>query len=165
VEELFKEVASKIALGVEVVAVLIVAYGAIEAFLGILNEVLPEGAEIQFYLECTDITGQVETTPGSPRFVSPGQRAQMHALAIGVPRPALEISELVADNTSGLVDEKGGRPSWVEVRNVSGAPISLAAISIGPRLFGNSDRMSFTNRPSIDPGEHLVVFADNNPSQ
>jgi hypothetical protein len=30
-EELFKEVASKIALGVEVVAVLIVAYGAIEA--------------------------------------------------------------------------------------------------------------------------------------
>ena len=39
-EELFKEVASKIALGVEVVAVLIVAYGAIEAFLGILKPML-----------------------------------------------------------------------------------------------------------------------------
>jgi uncharacterized membrane protein len=37
VEELFKEVASKIALGVEVVAVLIVAYGASEAFLRILK--------------------------------------------------------------------------------------------------------------------------------
>ena len=40
VEELFKEVASKIALRVEVVAVLIVAYGAIEAFLGILKPML-----------------------------------------------------------------------------------------------------------------------------
>ena len=37
---MFKEVASKIALGVEVVAVLIVAYGAIEAFLGILKPML-----------------------------------------------------------------------------------------------------------------------------
>ena len=37
---MFKEVASKIALRVEVVAVLIVAYGAIEAFLGVLKPML-----------------------------------------------------------------------------------------------------------------------------
>lgn len=39
-EELFKEVASKIALGVEVAAVLIVAYGAVEAFLRVLKPML-----------------------------------------------------------------------------------------------------------------------------
>jgi hypothetical protein len=135
------------------------------AFLGVLNEALPAGAEIQFYLECTDITGQVETTPGTPRFVLPGQRAQMHALAIAVPAPALEISEVVADNLTGLEDERGGRPDWVEIRNVSSQAISLGNISLGPRLFGNSDRLSFTNRPSISPGEHLVIYADGNSSQ
>ena len=135
------------------------------AFLGVLNESLPAGAEIQFYLECTDITGQVESTPGNPRFVSPGQRAQMHALAIAVPAPALEISEVVADNVTGLVDEEGGRPDWVEIRNVSSQAISLGNVSLGPRLFGNSDRLSFTNRPSINPGEHLVIYADGKPNQ
>jgi len=135
------------------------------AFLGVLNESLPAGAEIQFYLECTDITGQVESSPGNPRFVSPGQRAQMHSLAIAVPPPPLEISEIVADNQTGLVDEQGGRPDWVEIRNVSSQTISLANISLGPRLFGNSDRMSFTNRPTIGPGEHIVIYADGNPAQ
>ena len=135
------------------------------AFLGVLNESLPAGAEIQFYLECTDITGQVESTPGNPRFVSPGQRAQMHALAIAVPAPALEISEVVADNVTGLVDELGGRPDWVEIRNVSSQVIPLGNVSLGPRMFGNSDRFSFTNRPAINPGEHIVIYADGNSSQ
>ena len=53
-------------------------------FLGVFDQPLPAGAEIQFYLECTDITGQMETTPSSPRFVAARQSAQMHALAVGV---------------------------------------------------------------------------------
>jgi uncharacterized membrane protein len=36
-EELFKEIASRIALGVEFVAALLVAYGAIEALVGLVN--------------------------------------------------------------------------------------------------------------------------------
>ncbi len=134
-------------------------------YLGRFDQSLPAGAEIQFYLECTDITGQVETTPGGPRFVAAGQRAQMHALAVGVPSPALEISELVADNSSGLTDERGGRPGWVEIRNVSGESLPMASISMGPRLFGNSDRLSLTNVTALAPGEHLVVFADEKPNQ
>ena len=35
-EELFKEVAGKIALGVELVSVLVIAYGAVEAIVGLL---------------------------------------------------------------------------------------------------------------------------------
>ena len=35
-EELFKEVATKIALGVELVAALVIAYGAVEAVVGLL---------------------------------------------------------------------------------------------------------------------------------
>jgi uncharacterized membrane protein len=36
-EELFKEVASKIALGVELAAALLIAYGAVEAIIGLLT--------------------------------------------------------------------------------------------------------------------------------
>jgi uncharacterized membrane protein len=36
-EELFKEIASRIALGVEFVAALLVAYGAVEALVGLVN--------------------------------------------------------------------------------------------------------------------------------
>src|SRR5262249_46541391 len=120
---------------------------------------------IQFYLECTDLSDQVVTAPGNPQFVAPGQRPRTHTLALGVPQPPLEISEIVADNVSGLRDEGGGTPDWVEIRNTSGATVSLAGVALGPKLFGDNDRMGFTNRASIGPGEHLIVFADGKPAQ
>ena len=45
----------------------------------------------------------METTPGSPRFVAARQAAQMHALAVGVTPPALEISELVAESNMEVI--------------------------------------------------------------
>lgn len=134
-------------------------------FMGVFDEELPDGASIQFYLECTDVTDQVETTPGSPRFVAARQRPQMHSLAIGVARPPLEISEIVTDNISGLTDERGGRADWVEIRNTSSNTVSLAGVTLGPKIFGDGERMTFTNRPSLGPGEHIVIYADGNPSQ
>lgn len=134
-------------------------------FMGILNANLPAGAAIQFYLECTDITDQTETSPGNPIFVAAGQRPRTHSLAIGVPKPPLEISEIVAFNASGLTDERGGRPDWVEIRNTSSNAVSLTGVTLGPKIFGDGERMNFTNRPSLGPGEHLVIYADSNPSQ
>ena len=134
-------------------------------YLGVLRNTLPPGAEIQFYLECTDLSDQVVTSPGNPLFGRPGVRPQLHTLAVGVPRSPLEISEIVADNLSGLVDEVGRTPDWVEIRNTSSNTVSLAGVGIAPRLFGDSERMGFTNRPSIGPGEHLVIYADGKPAQ
>jgi len=134
-------------------------------FMGVMTEPLPPGAVIQFYLECTDLTDQVETSPNNPRFVAAGTRPQMHSLAIGVPPPPLEISEIVADNATGLTDERGGRPDWIEIRNCSSNTVSLAGVTLGLRMFGDGERMTFTNRPSIGPGEHIVIYADGNPNQ
>ena len=134
-------------------------------FMGVMNEALPPGAVIQFYLECTDLTDQVETSPNNPRFVAAGARPQMHSLAVGVPLPPLEISEVVADNVNGLTDERGGRPEWIEVRNCSSNTVSLAGVTLGLKMFGDSDRMTFTNRTSIGPGEHLIIYTDGNPDQ
>jgi hypothetical protein len=134
-------------------------------FSGLLIPGLPAGAEMQFYLECVDLSGQKDTVPANPRFVSPGQEPMMHTLAVGAPLPRLEISEIVANNTTGLVDEAGSTPDWIEVRNCSAEPVSLSGIRIGQRMFGNSEQMVFTNGSILAPGQHLVIFVDNNPGQ
>jgi len=132
-------------------------------FSGVMFPGLPEGAEIQFYLECTDLSGQVKTAPGSPRFVSGDQTPEIYTLAIGTARPALEISEVVAWNASGLLDETGKRPDWFEIRNCSTQNVSLAGVSLGQGYFGNSSRIAFSNTVVLVPGQHLVVFADSKP--
>jgi hypothetical protein len=134
-------------------------------FYGAMPGVLPDGAEIQFYLQCTDLTDQIVTTPGNARFSAPGQSLRAHTLAVGVQRPPLEISEVVPVNLTGLVDERGGRPDWVEIRNTSTQPVSLTGVGLGPKFFGDNERLTLTNRVTLAAGEHLVVFADSKPSQ
>lgn len=134
-------------------------------YAGVLEDDLPAGAAIQFYLECTDLSDQIVTTPGNPVFVLPGQPTKMHTLAIGATRPPLEISEVVPFNAKGLTDEHGGSPDWVEIRNVSTSTVSLAGVGLSPVFFGDGQRMVFTNWSSLAPGQHLVIYADGKPVQ
>jgi FG-GAP-like repeat/Lamin Tail Domain len=134
-------------------------------FSGLMGAILPEGAEIQFYLECTDLSGQVDTAPGSPRFVAPGQTPMIYTLAIGRSQPALEISEIVAGNESGLQDEQGSTPDWIEIRNASTEVVSLLGVGLSQRFFGNGERLVFTNDVMLAPGQPLVIFADGKPER
>jgi len=134
-------------------------------FAGRLVGNLPPGSVIQFYLECTDLSDQIVTTPGSAAFVSPGQVPKTHTLAIGAARPPLEISEIVPFNSGGLMDERGGSPDWVEIRNRSSNTVSLAGVGLGTKFFGDGERMVFTNWPALAPGQHLVIYADGKPGQ
>ncbi|PYJ02743.1 MAG: hypothetical protein DME25_15400 [Verrucomicrobia bacterium] len=133
-------------------------------FSGVLGG-LPAGAEIQFYLESTDISEIAVTAPGNPFFAQAGQPVTIYSLAVGVAKPPLEISEVVADNRTGLPDEGNGTPDWIEIRNCSAAPVSLAGVSLGQKFFGNSGRIVFTNTLPLAPAQHLVIYADNNTSQ
>jgi hypothetical protein len=47
------------------------------------------------------------------------------------PRLPSEISEIVADNATGLRDENGGTADWLEIRNCSDEPLSLTGVSLG----------------------------------
>jgi len=134
-------------------------------YAGLLTDDLPVGAEIQFYLECTDFSDQIVTTPGNPSFVSPGQAPNTYTLALTAPRPPLEISEVVPYNAGGITDERGGSPDWVEIRNCSGTTVSLTGVGLSTKFFGDGDRMVFTNWASLAPGQHLVIYADGKPSQ
>ncbi|NCG20648.1 MAG: hypothetical protein GWP91_16690 [Rhodobacterales bacterium] len=78
------------------------------------------------------------------------------------PPPALVINEVVAANATGLTDEVGAHPDWIELYNPTSEEVSLA----GWRLVNDLDQAG-TLHPSLTlpAGETLVFFADNDPEE
>lgn len=134
-------------------------------FSGVLTPGLPAGAEIQFYVEAVDLSEQTVVDPDEPVFARKGEPVSLYSLAIDAPRPALEISELVANNQTGLQDERGGTPDWIEIRNCSGSPVPLRGVSLSHRFLGGSGRYAFADAEVLGPAESRVVFCDNQPEQ
>lgn len=67
------------------------------------------------------------------------------------------VSEFVASNQSGLADESGNRPDWIEIRNPDAAPVSLLDWSLTDDA-GNLRKWVFP-AVTLPAGGHLVVFA------
>jgi hypothetical protein len=67
------------------------------------------------------------------------------------------ISELMAVNTRTLADENGDFSDWIELRNVSAAPVNLE----GWHLTDTHRLPNLWTFPAVTlaPGQHLVVFA------
>ncbi len=67
------------------------------------------------------------------------------------------ISEFVADNDDGIVDEDGESSDWIELLNVSADVVDLD----GWHLTDNAQNTNKWRLPAvtIDPGEQLVLFA------
>ncbi len=70
---------------------------------------------------------------------------------------ALEISEILPDNSGGLVDEDGQSPGWIELRNPAPAAVSLAGwhLTDDPLLPAKWSFPAFT----LPANGYLVVFA------
>ncbi|HUR47040.1 MAG TPA: lamin tail domain-containing protein, partial [Candidatus Saccharimonadales bacterium] len=133
-------------------------------FTGDLVGSLPPGAEIQFFFEMTDLDENVTQVPEEPEFGLPGLPGNVFQLAMTAERPALELSEVVPSNYSGLQDELGGYPDWVEVRNTSSTAIRMDRIFLSHQL-GDNTRFFWPTGSVLQPGEHSVVFFDNRPAQ
>jgi len=87
-------------------------------------------------------------------------RLEPRQLLAGMP----VISEFLASNSTGLVNDNGDRSDWIEIFNAGDQSIDLAGYS----LTDNPDDTSKFVFPSqnLFPGQYLVVFAadDANPS-
>lgn len=134
-------------------------------FVGQLEPGLPIGARIQFYLEVQDLTAKSIFVPGKPERSLATPDPNLFTLAIGMPTPTLEISEIVASNRNGLTDENGGHPDWVEIRNYGATAVRLDKISLALGLFEDANRYKFPNDAVLAPGDYFIVFCDNNVSQ
>lgn len=67
------------------------------------------------------------------------------------------ISELMASNRSTLADAEGAYSDWIEIHNVSNAPVSLKGWSLSTNA-ANRREWSFPDI-TLQPGEYRVVFA------
>lgn len=70
---------------------------------------------------------------------------------------SLKITEFLAAGGSSLVDEDGEPSDWIEIRNVSNAPIETT----GWKLTDSADDLSRWELPSVrlESGNYLIVFA------
>ena len=69
----------------------------------------------------------------------------------------LVISEVMSSNSSALPDDHGAFGDWVEITNISNAPINLDGVTLSDR----SDKAIFLFPEHIlAPGEHVIVFCD-----
>ncbi|MDF1860379.1 MAG: CotH kinase family protein [Verrucomicrobiales bacterium] len=81
-------------------------------------------------------------------------------LTIGVDLPLLEpiISEFLASNNSGLVDENGADSDWIEIYNPNSFAIDLAGYHLTDTST-DPDRWTFPAGTRLDGDSYLVVFA------
>lgn len=80
-----------------------------------------------------------------------------YTLNSNAPLANLVLTEVMAANVSGLVDETGEVQDWIELRNQGGTAVDLAGWSLSddPTVPG----LWVFPAVTLAPGEHLVVFA------
>jgi hypothetical protein len=71
----------------------------------------------------------------------------------------IRINELLAQNASGIKDEKGEREDWVELVNTGTQAVDLAGMHLSDDL-GNSKKWPFPANTVIQPGKTILVWAD-----
>ena len=117
---------------------------------------LGAGTRGSFFLELRDNIAQVQISPrGAPIPI------KTH-IQFGT---GLVINELLADNTNTLADQNGEYDDWVELYNTGISPIALT----GKYLTDNPSALAkwrFTQpNLSINPGEFLLVWCDDQTTQ
>jgi hypothetical protein len=140
--------------------------GAVDGFFsGKLTPGLPAGAEVQFYLEAVDLSGDVLLLPDAAELTAPGLPPAAWSFSLTNP-PPLEISEVCASNLTVLRDELGGYADFVKLRNAGAAPVNMAGILLAKSSLAESSAVyRFPPHLALQPGEEITVFADDNPEQ
>jgi|GEM_PF-4901063 len=76
--------------------------------------------------------------------------------AVAVP----SITEFLASNQTGLADEDGARPDWIEIHNPDAAPLDIGGYHLTDDKLNPMD-WTFPPGAIVPAGGYLVVFASN----
>ena len=80
-------------------------------------------------------------------------RADEAAVAAG-----LQLNELMSDNATALITEKGDAPDWIEVRNAGSEPVALGGYSL---LLGSEFNKIFSfPKETLEPGACALIYAE-----
>ena len=100
-------------------------------------------------------------TTGTPGTTDGGENVDTNNPDItdNTTQGVIVINEIVPSNTSGLQDESGARPDWIELYNTSDAAVDLSGWTL-------TDDFAVPNRDTVPDGViieaygYLVFFAD-----
>ena len=108
---------------------------------------IPSLARDQVY--CRDASGKWVVsdypTPATANRAERWDGTDENARPISVQPGALEISEVMADNATFFEDETGACPDYVEIHNISGAPVNLSGWSLSDK----SDKLTRWQFPAV----------------
>lgn len=131
---------------------------------GVYNGNLPamgETGAVDYYIEAKGNSGS------SFRPASAPENTYTYLLNTD-PLPNLRINEFLALNTSCCTDEVGEHEDWIEIHNLSDAPINLAGyyLSDDPSSpFNSRIRDTNSQATTIPAGGYIVIWADGDRDQ
>lgn len=115
---------------------------------------LPHGTVVRYFFYAEDSAAQYSVYPA-------GAPVEYLAYTVGYRPPPLQISEFLASNQSGIVDERGQREDWVEIRNRGPEWVNLSGMFLTDDL--DEPRMWRFPTAWIEPGGRRLVWCDEDP--
>ncbi|MCK4304639.1 MAG: lamin tail domain-containing protein, partial [Candidatus Eisenbacteria sp.] len=116
----------------------------------------PNSTLVRYYALATDDIGQGDFWPeDAPE--------EYRAYTVGHELPWLQITEVLAKNINGIIDEFGEHEDWIEIHNPGSTPVDLG----GMYLTDDLDRTHRWMLPPhvLIPDEYLIVWADDEEEQ
>lgn len=100
------------------------------------------------------------------RIYDGAEWSALHELALRVRPglPAVEIHEVLAENTAGRRDEAGDLDDWVELRNRGLLPVALAGYHLSDDP-ATPTKWTFPAGVIVPAGGSVLVWADNEPAE
>ena len=115
------------------------------------------GTTIYYYVEANAVKTH-GTTVFSPAYAEQG--ADHYQVGVPVAKEsAIVINELMAFNTKSITDPQGHYEDWLELHNVSDAPVNLTGMYLTDKI-DNLKKWAFPEGTSIPADGYLLVWLD-----
>ena len=132
---------------------------------GIFGAGLPgyaTGTYVRFYVEAKSTN-----TAGTVSYAPVGAEHDVYYYQVSAPwapnRPVV-INEIMASNTSTAADEAGQYDDWIELYNLTSAPVDLSGYFLSDNP-SKLDKWSFPSGTTIPANDYLIVWADEDGGQ
>lgn len=104
--------------------------------------------------------GAANGQPVTLRISSTGDQANIDQVGATISYPAVRISEVMTQNLTGITDEDGTRQDWIELQNMTAAPVDLSGWHLTD---DRSAPAKWTFGSTIIPANgYVVIFASAN---
>lgn len=119
----------------------------------------PAGNKIHYYVEA-----RAANTNQSARFAPARAEREAYSYRVALsaaPGTSVVLNELMADNRSTLADPQGEFDDWIELRNLTDAPVNLTGLYLTDSAT-DPRKWPFPSGTVIPANGYLLVWADEN---